>query len=123
LCIPIRGITLTQYDEYVKDLKARQEQLDDQLADLTHNDKSFMLTSSYLLEVATKAPQLFKSSNAALKSKLLHFLLSNLVLDNKMLTFNLKTPFDVIAECSKTKNWLRIRVTDYLTVINETNET
>ncbi|CAN5664700.1 hypothetical protein BH23PAT2_BH23PAT2_00480 [soil metagenome] len=101
-----RRITLNDYDEYVKDLKARQEQLDEQLVSLTHNDKSFMLTSSYLLEIATKAPQLFKSSKAALKSKLLRFLLSNLVIQDKKLVFNLKAPFDVIARCSKSQNWL-----------------
>ena len=109
-------ITLTDYDEYVKDLKARQEQLDEQLVTLTHNDKSFMLTSSYLLEIATKAPKLFQSSKAALKSKLLRFLLSNLIIQDKKLVFNLKTPFDVIAECSKNQSWLRIQVTDFLQI-------
>ncbi|MDQ5886399.1 MAG: site-specific recombinase, partial [Patescibacteria group bacterium] len=99
-------ITLNDYDEYVKDLKARQEQLDDQLVNLTHNDKSFLLTSSYLLEVATKAPKLFQSSKAALKSKLLRFLLSNLVIQDKKLVFNLKAPFDVISECSQNQTWL-----------------
>lgn len=69
-----------------------------------------MLTSSYLLEIATKAPKLFQSSKAALKSKLLRFLLSNLVIQDKKLVFNLKTPFDVIAECSKNQSWLRIPV-------------
>lgn len=105
---PLGRITLTDYDEYVKDLKARQEQLDEQLVTLTHNDKSFMLTSSYLLEIATKAPKLFQSSKAALKSKLLRFLLSNLVIQDKKLVFNLKTPFDVIAECSKNQSWLSL---------------
>jgi chaperone required for assembly of F1-ATPase len=65
-----------------------------------------MLTSSYLLEIATKAPQLFQSSKAALKSKLLRFLLSNLVINDKKLVFNLKAPFDVIAECSQNQSWL-----------------
>lgn len=67
-----------------------------------------MLTSSYLLEIATKAPKLFQSSKAALKSKLLRFLLSNLVIQDKKLVFNLKTPFDVIAECSKNQSWLGV---------------
>lgn len=104
-------ITLNEYDEYVKDLKARQEQLDEQLVSLTHNDKSFMLTSSYLLEIATKAPKLFQSSKAALKSKLLRFVLSNLELHDKKLHFNLKTPFDVIAECSQNADWRGLVVT------------
>lgn len=78
-----RGINLNDYNEYVKDLKARQQQLNEQLVTLTHNDKSFKLTSSYLLEIATKAPKLFQSSKAELKSKLLCFLLSNLVIQEK----------------------------------------
>ena len=72
---------------------------------LTHNDKSFMLTSSYLLEIAAKAPKLFQSSKAALKSKLLRFLLSNLEIHDKKLVSNLKAPFDVIAECSQNADW------------------
>lgn len=100
-------ITLNDYDEYVKGLKTRQEQLDEQLVSLTHDDKSFMLTSSYLLEIASKSTQLFKSSKPALKSKLLKFLLSNLELHDKKLVFNLKAPFDTIAECSKNASWLR----------------
>ena len=100
-----RSITIDEYDEYVKGYKARQEKLDDNLVNLTHDDKSFMLTSSYLLEVASKAPKLFQSSKPALKGKLLRFLLSNLEINGKTLSFKLKTPFDVIAECSQTSNW------------------
>lgn len=54
------SITLNYYDEYVKDLKARQEQLDEQLVSLTHNDKSFMITRPFLLEAATKSPNCSK---------------------------------------------------------------
>lgn len=98
-------ITLYEYDDYVKDLKARQQELDDQLVNLTHDDKSFLLTASYLLEVARKAPVLFQSSKPALKSKLLRFLLSNLELYDKKVVFNLKAPFDTIAECSESSSW------------------
>lgn len=98
-------ITIDQYDEYVKGLKARQEQLDEQLLSLTHDDKSFLLTASYLLEVARKAPLLFSSSKAALKSKLLRFLVSNLKLEGKKLVYNLKAPFDTIVECFENENW------------------
>lgn len=121
--IYLQGITLNDHDEYVNDLKARKEQLDDQLVNLTHNNKSFLLTSSYLLEVATKALQLFQSSKAALKSKLLRFLLSNLVVKDKKLVSNLKAPFDVISECSQNQTWLPIQVSNILTDVNETNET
>lgn len=47
----------------------------------------------------------FWSDYCATKGVLL-FLLSNLVIQDKKLVFNLKTPFDVIAECSQNQSWL-----------------
>ena len=76
--------------------------------DLTGNDKSFIVTSFYLLEVAHRATTLFKSSRPALKARLLRFLVSNLEVNGKNLSIKLKTPFDTIAECSQNDNWLPI---------------
>ena len=55
--------------------------------------------------MARKAPLLFNSSKAALKSKLLRFLVSNLKLEGKKLVYNLKAPFDTIVECFENENW------------------
>ena len=98
-------ITLNEYNEFVKDLKARQQELDEQLVSLTKDDKSFMITASYLLEIAQKASALFESSQPALRAKLLGFLFANLKMDGKIVHYNLKSPFDMILECSKTLDW------------------
>ena len=100
-------ITTREYDGYVTDYKRRQEELDQQLVDLTGNDKSFIVTSFYLLDIASKAALLFSSSKPALKARLLRFLVSNLEVNGKNLSIKLKTPFDTIAECSQNDNWLR----------------
>ena len=75
-----------------------------------------MVTASYLLEIAKEAPRLFGSSKPALQRKLLKFVVSNLSIKGNKIDFNLKTPFDTIAECSKTSNWLLV-IDDVRTII------
>lgn len=99
-------ITLDLHDEIVRDLSDREEELNAELRRLTQNDTSFLVTSAYLLEVARSASTLFHSSKPALQHKLLQFVLSNLTIKGENIDFNLKTPFDVIAGCSQTQNWL-----------------
>ena len=83
------------------------EKLDERLVQLTNNDKSFAVDSSYLLNLAKIAGKLFKSSKPELKSKILYLVLSNLELDNKKLIFNLLSPFDKLLALTKSSNWLR----------------
>ena len=105
-------ITVNQYDKYLEELAEREEELNAEFSQLTSNDTSFMVTASYLLEIAKEAPRLFRSSKPALQRKLLKFVLSNLTIKGNKIDFNLKTPFDTIAECSKTSNWLLFQGTN-----------
>ena len=50
---------------------------------------------------------MFLSSEVTEKRAFLNFLLQNPVLSGRKLLFKLKSPFDVIVQCSKTKDWLR----------------
>lgn len=99
-------ITVDEFDDFVLELVAHMNELDAEFRKLTKNDANFMITASYLLEVAKSAPTLFRSSQPALQNKLLRFVLANLTIKGEKLSFNLKTPFDVIAGCSQTSNWL-----------------
>ena len=49
---------------------------------------------------------MFLSSEVTEKRAFLNFLLQNPVLSGRKLLFKLKSPFDVIVQCSKTKDWL-----------------
>ncbi len=100
-------ITVDEYDKIVSRTKAQMEKLDEKLVQLTNGDKSFVVTSSYLLRLASIAGKLFKSSKPELKSKILHLVLSNLELDNKKLYFNLLSPFDRLLIHSQSSTWLR----------------
>lgn len=94
-------ITTDQYDEYVTQLEARQQDLNDRLKLLTSDNKSFQLTASYLLDLAQRAEQLFKESDEALQNKLLEYVLSNIELKDKKLSYMFNDPFRTIVEAKK----------------------
>ena len=100
-------ITTDEYDNIVSKTKAEMEKLDEKLVQLTNGDKSFVVTSSYLLDLTQIAGKLFRSSKPELKSKILSLVLSNLELDNKKLHFNLLSPFDRLLSYSQSSIWLR----------------
>jgi site-specific DNA recombinase len=100
-------ITVDEYDTIVSKTKAEMEKLDQRMVQLTNNDKSFIVTSSYLLKLASRAGKLFKSSKPELKSKILYLVLSNLELDDKKLYFNPLPPFDRLLAFSESSTWLR----------------
>jgi len=94
-------ITTDQYDEYVNDLENRQQDLNDRLKMLTSDNKSFQLAASYLLDLAQRAEQLFKESDEALQNKLLEYVLSNIELKDKKLSYMFNEPFRTIIETKK----------------------
>ncbi len=107
-----RRITPEQYDKYANKLTVRQAELNEQLNLLTSGNKSFLITSSYLLDVANRAEELFKCSDEGLRSKLLGFLLSNIQLNEKKLSFTVNYPYNLVLETkekepegSKTAIW------------------
>ncbi|HJQ09057.1 MAG TPA: recombinase family protein [Candidatus Saccharimonadales bacterium] len=94
-------ITPEQYDKIVNALTKRQEELNDQLDILTNGNKDFLVTSSYLLDLACRAEELFKCADEGQRSKLLGFLLSNIKLNDKKLTFDVNYPFNLMIEENK----------------------
>jgi len=82
-------------------LEARQQELNDRLKSLTSDNKSFALTSSYLLDLAQRAEELFLASDEGLRNKLLEYVLSNIELKDKKLSYELTDPFKTIVETKK----------------------
>ena len=69
-------------------------------------DENFYLTAFKVLDLASRTLEIFESSKVTEKRVLLNFLLQNPVLSGRNLLFKLKSPFDVIAQCAKTQDWL-----------------
>jgi site-specific DNA recombinase len=68
-------------------------------------DKGFHQEIEGFLAFCNQAPALFKGSSPALKRELLRFVVSNLILKDKIVQFSLKTPFDIVAKYSENENW------------------
>ena len=106
-CSLVGGITVDDYDKYVMKYKTEMEDLDRKLVEYTNNDTSFQLTSAYLLELASKAKNIFERSQPEQKNKILKALLANCQINEKRLQLDLLKPFSALVDSTKTQNWLR----------------
>lgn len=107
-------ISPEQHDRIVQTLTERQKQLDDRLDVLTKGNKDFLITASYLLDLVNRADELFRLADEGQRSKLIGFLVSNLQLNDKNLSFTVNYPFNKVIEAkendpdgSKTQVWWR----------------
>lgn len=94
-------ITQQFHDEIANELEARQQELNERLKMLTSDNKSFQVTASYLLDLAQRSAELFRESDEALQQKLLEYVLSNIELNDKKLSYILNDPFKTIVEAKK----------------------
>jgi len=68
-----------------------------------------------LLNLASRAPELFESSKVEQKRQLISFLLSNLKLRGQKLEYTLNKPFDVLVNMDYRSDWLA-RVAKFRTI-------
>ncbi|GAJ02339.1 unnamed protein product, partial [marine sediment metagenome] len=97
-----------EYDKKAHELKQRQYELNDKLKRIIEADENYSITLISLLNICSKAPELFESSKVEQKRQLINFLLSNLKLRGKKLEFKLRKPFDVLVNLDYRSNWLGI---------------
>ena len=99
-------ITVERFERIEEMKTKRMRELDMQKEKLVGNRKDFIVDVPYLLELAKRAPELFKSSRSGLKNKLLQTIFSNLTLYQKRVDFTLLAPLDSFFFQSKTCMWL-----------------
>jgi hypothetical protein len=104
LLVRIGRITQDEYDKKASDLKQRQYELNDKLKRVIVADESYSITLITLLNICSRAPELFESSKVEQKRQLINFLLSNLKLRGKKLEFEIKKPFDVLVNLDYRSN-------------------
>ena len=102
----MRRITRDKYDKKAIELKQRQYELNDKLKRIIEADENYSITLISLLNICSKAPELFESSKIEQKRQLINFLLLNLKLKGKTLLYDVNKPFDAILNAKKCSNWL-----------------
>jgi hypothetical protein len=95
------------FERMVKKIEKRQKELLDDLQDHSAGDKAFVIGASYLLDVCSRAVELFDAESTKVEQKryLIDFILSNATLDGEKLQFTLKKPFEAVITLSKTGKW------------------
>jgi site-specific DNA recombinase len=97
------------FEKMVKQREARQKVILQELEDHSNGDKAFVIGASYIIEVCSKATELFEAESSTIEQKryLLDFVLSSITLKGEKLELTLKEPFEAILLMAKTGNWLR----------------
>ena len=76
------------------------------MAKLQVADEDYYISSDYILNLASKAAELFESSEPQEKRQLLKFTLQNLVLDGTLVRYDEIKPFDAIRLYASRQAWL-----------------
>ncbi len=90
-----------KYLEQKKDLTARTEKYTDISNDLKENIEKAM-------DFVVNLPELMKIATPDEKNTLLKKLLTNCVLDGKVLKYDIKAPFDKLLSCTNYKKWKNV---------------
>jgi len=94
------------YDKKLEEYKEKQEDLLLRMEEHTKVDKNFYITTATVLDLSSRALEIFKSPAVSEKRALLKFLFHKCALNGRKLLFELETPFDVIAQYGKTQERL-----------------
>lgn len=89
-------ITEDTYDKFYNDFSNILKDTLIERENLQKAENDFFLTTNYILQLANRAHDLFKSSKPEQKRKILKLLLGNLQLDGRIVRYDLLKPFDEI---------------------------
>ena len=100
-------ISKSEYDILSERYKAEMEAMKPTIAQGWKELTAQLRSAEEIMMLASRAKELFLSDSSKVDEKraLLKSVVSNSFLDGQKMRFELKTPFDVIAECSNTANW------------------
>lgn len=98
-------ISQEAYSEKMSEIDAEQAKLKSMLAACTESGKTAEITTDYILDIAARASELFKSSKVEQKRALLNLLLSNCVLKDGKALYSMKKPFDILMNMNGNPIW------------------
>lgn len=100
-----KSITQDMYDKKAIELKDEQEALQQKKNRYFDASINYGKVVTDLVSITSRAWEIFESSKIERKRQLLGMLSSNLEVDDKKLYVELKSPFNLIYELNKTKEW------------------
>ena len=98
-------------DDYIElktELEVKKGNIKKEIELLESDDAEFEVTVSTILDIASRAYEVFKSSKQDKKRAILKLLFSNFFLSGKTLVFTVVKPFDEVLKCGERPIWLPI---------------
>ncbi len=99
-------ITDDEYDKFYQSFREQVAEIDTRLGMLQEAEDNYYITAKYLLELANRAYDLFKSSEVEERRQLLKLVLSNLRVEGKTVRYEAIKPFDTIINYADDQLWL-----------------
>ena len=78
--------------------RIEQKSIEHKIKNLRQTDEEYFLNANYLLNLANKAPEIFKSSKVEVKRQLIKLVLWNPTLQDATLTAAIRKPFSLFTE-------------------------
>lgn len=95
------------YTKKFEEYRTKVRLLQEHRSNIELDNNEYYESVFHLLDIAKDIPNLFKVADQEQKRSLINLILSNLQLDGEQLRWKLKKPFDTMAFCSVSSNWLR----------------
>ena len=86
--------------------RAKQDEIQAKIAQLQAADEDYYITAGYVLKLASKASELFESSEPMEKRILLKMALQNLKLRGRNVEYAWVEPFDAVSKYAPSQAWL-----------------
>lgn len=100
------AISKEEYDEMMTGLQAERHNVEVRLQRLTSADDNFNKSISTIFMLASKAHDLFKSSELDEKRRIIAILFPNLEMNAEKLVFKTRKPFDMFLNMAQCPDWL-----------------
>lgn len=102
------SITEDYYNKKLKEYRAKQKAIQKKQAKLHFADEGYYITSDYILQLASRASELFESSEPHEKRLLLKMTLQNFKLRGKKVDSDWLKPFDKVSYYASRQEWLAL---------------
>jgi site-specific DNA recombinase len=98
------SLTKDDYDKKLQELKDVQYRLNLELEEHTKGDHEYHIHVSTVLNLCRRIRAIFEGSEVSEKHAILNFVLSNLTVNDRKLSFSLRKPFDAILDLARSSN-------------------
>jgi DNA gyrase/topoisomerase IV subunit A len=89
------------YQKKFQEGKTRQQEIVSQMERHIRADEQFYITANTVMRLASRAREIFESSEVGEKRQLLNFVFQNLQLDGEKLTHTFREPFSMIMKAKE----------------------